>query len=54
MLAVWECRLGNFAKAAERIRDTKHPQAQEFAARNVLQPPSEAETLEAFSRVELR
>ena len=44
----------DFAKAAERIRDTKHPQAQEFAARNVLQPPSEAETLEAFSRVELR
>jgi putative phosphoesterase len=44
----------DFAKAAERIRDTKYPQAQEFAARNVLQPPSEAETLEAFSRVELR
>jgi diadenosine tetraphosphatase ApaH/serine/threonine PP2A family protein phosphatase len=44
----------DLAKAAERIRDTKYPQAQEFAARNVLQPPSEAETLEAFSRVELR
>jgi putative phosphoesterase len=44
----------DFVKAAERIRDTKYPQAQEFAARNILQPPSEAETLEAFSRIELR
>jgi|SRR5579875_1081591 len=40
--------------AAERIRNTKYPQAGEFAARNVLQPPSEAETLEAFARVELK
>jgi diadenosine tetraphosphatase ApaH/serine/threonine PP2A family protein phosphatase len=44
----------DFVKAAERIRDTKYPQAQDFAARNVLQPPSEGETLEAFTRVELR
>ncbi len=44
----------DFAKAAERIRDTKYPQAQEFAARNVLQPPSEREAVEAFGRVELR
>jgi putative phosphoesterase len=44
----------DFVKAAERIRDTKYPQAQEFAARNILQPPSEGETLEAFSRTELR
>ena len=29
----------DLAKAAERIRDTKYPQAQDFAARNVLQPP---------------
>jgi len=41
-------------KAAERIRDTHYPQAQEFAARNVLQPPSEEDTLKAFTRVELR
>jgi putative phosphoesterase len=40
--------------AAKRIRDTKYPQAQEFAARNVLHPPSEGATLEAFTRVELR
>jgi predicted phosphodiesterase len=44
----------DLAKAAERIRDTKYPQAQDFAARNVLEPPSEVETLEAFARVELR
>ena len=44
----------DLAKAAERIRQTKYPQAQEFAAGNVLQPPSEKKTLEAFSRVELR
>jgi putative phosphoesterase len=44
----------DLAKAAERIRDTKYPQAQEFAARNVLQPPSEAATLEAFARAELK
>jgi putative phosphoesterase len=44
----------DLAKAAERIRDTEYPQAQEFAARNVSQPPSEEKTLEAFSRVELR
>jgi putative phosphoesterase len=44
----------DLAKAAERIRDTKYPQAQEFAAGNVLQPPSEEKTLEAFTRVELK
>jgi diadenosine tetraphosphatase ApaH/serine/threonine PP2A family protein phosphatase len=43
----------DLAKAAERIRDTEYPQAEEFATRNVLRPPSEAETLEAFTRVEL-
>jgi len=44
----------DLAKAAERIRDTSYPQAHDFAARNVLQPPSEAQTLEAFARVELK
>lgn len=42
----------DLARAAERIRDTEYPQAGDFAARNVLQPPSEAEMLEAFGRVE--
>jgi putative phosphoesterase len=42
--------LYDLAKAAERIRHTAYPQAHDFAARNVLQPPSEEETLRAFSR----
>ncbi len=41
-------------KAAERIRDTKYPQAEEFAARNVLRPPSEGEMLEVFARAEFK
>ena len=44
----------DLTKAAERIRDTNYPQAQDFAAHNVLQPPSEEKTLEAFTKVELR
>jgi len=43
----------DLARAAERIRDTDYPQAGEFAARNVLHPPSEKETLELFARAEL-
>jgi Calcineurin-like phosphoesterase superfamily domain len=44
----------DLAKAAERIRATNYPQAQDFAARKILQPLSEREMLEAFSKVELR
>jgi len=44
----------DLAQAAARIRSTKYPQAEDFAARNVLQPPSEQETLQAFARVELK
>jgi putative phosphoesterase len=44
----------DLAKAAERIRQTEYPQAQDFAARNVLHPPSERETLAAFAKAELR
>jgi len=43
----------DLAHAAERIRATSYPQAQEFAAQNVLRAPSEAEMLEAFRRAEL-
>jgi len=39
--------------AAERIRASAYPQAREFAERNVLHPPSEAEMLEVFSRAAL-
>jgi putative phosphoesterase len=44
----------DFAKAAERIRATDFPQAEDLAVRYVLRPPSEPESLELFSRVELR
>jgi diadenosine tetraphosphatase ApaH/serine/threonine PP2A family protein phosphatase len=44
----------DLAKAAERIRATNYPQAQDFAARNILQPPSEREMLEAFSKIDIR
>jgi putative phosphoesterase len=44
----------DLVKAAERIRATKYPQASEFAARNILEPPSEAEILEGFKRAELK
>jgi predicted phosphodiesterase len=44
----------DLAKAAERVRKTGYPQAQDFAAGNVLEPPREEETLKAFTRVELR
>jgi predicted phosphodiesterase len=44
----------DLAIAAGRIRATQYPQAEEFAARNVLQPPSEEKMLEAFGRAELK
>jgi putative phosphoesterase len=44
----------DLTKAAERIRATKYPHAEDFAAKNVLEPPAERETLEAFTRVSLR
>jgi hypothetical protein len=44
----------DLTEAAERIRGTNYPQALDFAAQNVLQPPSETEMLEVFTRVELR
>ncbi len=39
--------------AADRIRATEYPQAGSFASGSVLAPPSEAEMLEIYSRVEL-
>ncbi len=44
----------DFTKAAERIRNTGYPQAQDFAANHVLQPASEEKMLEVFTRAELR
>jgi len=44
----------DLAKAAERIRATSYPEAQDFAAHNVLQPPSEKQMLETFAKAELK
>jgi predicted phosphodiesterase len=44
----------DLAEAAERVRATTYPGGDDFAARNILRPPSEQEMLEAFRRVELR
>lgn len=35
--------------AAARVRATRYPQAEQFAAHNILQPPSEQTMLEAFA-----
>ena len=43
----------NLMKAAESIRETKYPQAEEFAI-NILKPPSEEEMLELFTPWELK
>jgi putative phosphoesterase len=43
----------DLGQAAARIRATAYPQAEAFAAENVLQPPSEAEALEVFGRMAL-
>jgi len=40
--------------AAARIRATGYPQADEFAARYVLDPPAEADTIEALTSVSFR
>lgn len=42
----------DLADASARIRATEYPQAEEFAAHNVLDPPSEDEMLEIFSRAD--
>ena len=41
-------------RAADTIRATSYPQAEQFASANVLSPPSEAAMLAAYSRVETR
>ena len=44
----------DLTRAADRIRSTTYPQAEDFAARNILHPSSEKETLAAFTRAELK
>ena len=40
--------------AAERVRRSGYPQAQEFAAQNILTPPAEGTMLNAFARAEIK
>lgn len=40
----------DLARAAERIQATPYPQAQQFARDSVLNPPAEAQMLDAFDR----
>ena len=40
--------------AADHIRRTAYPQAEEFAAHSILQPRSERDMLDAFAKVELK
>jgi putative phosphoesterase len=40
----------DFDKAGKRIRRTRYPKAAVFAARNVVQPPSEAEILKVYEK----
>jgi predicted phosphodiesterase len=42
----------DLAKAAERVRATNYPRAEDFAAHSILQPAPEKEMLEAFSKAE--
>lgn len=44
----------NLEMAAEQIRKTSYPQAEDFARNNILYPPSEQAMLELFSRSELK
>ena len=44
----------DFQRTADRMRATNYPLAEELALRYVLDPPSEAETLERFAQVELK
>jgi predicted phosphodiesterase len=41
-------------KAATWVRQTSYPQAEDFASRSILKPPTEAATLEAFKNAELK
>ena len=43
----------DLAKAGERVRATAYPQAEDFAARNILEPPSESDMLNVFTRAGL-
>jgi putative phosphoesterase len=43
----------DLTNAADRVRASKYPEGQDFAAHNILQPPTELQMLEIFGRAEL-
>jgi predicted phosphodiesterase len=48
------CTAYDFDAAADMIRKTSYPEAEAFASRDILNPPTEKEMLERFSAVELK
>lgn len=48
------CTSFDLEKAADRIRKTNYPQAEEFAANNILRPPDEEAILEMYAKAELK
>jgi hypothetical protein len=44
----------DLSAASARVRATPYPQAHEFAAQYILEPPSEARMLEAFTNASFR
>lgn len=44
----------DLAKAAARVACTSYPRAEEFASRNIVNPPPETAVLEDFARAELK
>jgi putative phosphoesterase len=44
----------DLSAAAERIRATRYPQASEFAANNVVRPPTAAKMLDVFAGAEIK
>lgn len=50
----WRHTHYDLSAAADRVRSTSYPQAADFAANNVLNPPTEAAMLEALGRAAIR
>lgn len=46
--------LYDLAEGARRVRETSYPFAEDFAANNIMQPPSEKEALDVFTPAELK
>ena len=44
----------DFDRAAQIIRASKYPQAEDFASKNILNPPSEEQMLKTFSAAEIK